>query len=336
MEPVGSFRRRELLKGKNMAASKKRNPFVDEGEGEGEPESPVKDPVLELSDDDDDDPIDAPTPSGPTREDKRKNRAWMNREDKDRLERENQELKARADQAILQAQQATTYAQQAVQYSQQNQPRHGYSNDPIDHAAGLLARERKVLNQEYQNRYAEAGRRPISAEEQQAFEARAEELEQRNVQIGVARALRAQGLGQHNPQQTQADVLRIQITQKYPEASQHQAALVYADGVQKQLVATGAQPYSQDTIDKSMDAAERQFRLGKYKNGVPQTPSPQMRERLQGSPRGGGSGGGEKSEGQVVMTKEMRKMANAAYGHIKDEGKRYKAWYKSQAAQSDE
>ena len=111
---------------------------------------------------------------------------------------------------------------------------------------------------------------------------------------------------------------------------------MYADGVQKQLVATGAQPYSQDTIDKSMDAAERQFRLGKYKNGVPQTPSPQMRERLQGSPRGGGSGGGEKSEGQVVMTKEMRKMANAAYGHIKDEGKRYKAWYKSQAAQSDE
>lgn len=318
----------------NHMAAKKINPFVDEGEGEGDAEPVIKDTVIDLEDDDDD-PIDTVTAKAPSRDEKRKSRSWMNKEEKAQLERERDEARLAAQQAYTQAQQASTYAQQAVQYASQGQGRQQQS-DPIDNAAALLDRERKVLNQEYQNRYAEAGRRPITQEEQNSFEQRAQEIERRNTQIEVARALRSSGVGQQSPQNTQAEVLRTMIAQKYPEASQHQAALVWADGVQKQLVAMGRQPYSMDTIDEAMTSAEKQFKLGKFKNGVPHTPAPGMREKLSGSPRGGGSGNEQSPDGQVVMKPWMRKLANASHGHIKDEGKRYKAWFRDQQKQSDD
>lgn len=310
---------------------KKKNPFVDEGEGEGTPEPAEKEPVIDL-DAEEEDPIDSATPASPSRQEKRAARAWMNRDEKERLQREAEEgRKAReeAQQAILQAQQATAWAQQLASQGQRQQVR-----DPIDDAEDLWKRERTLLNKEYQQRFAET-KGAMTPDEVKKFEDRAIEIENRGTQLQVQRALRGMGVQQQDPRVAQVEAFKANLMQRYPDVVRSPQALLYAEGEQRKAAARGQDPWSPTVIDAAMQAAERDIL-----NKRPQqsrTPDPVLRDRLAAPPRGA-SGGGGREEGprQVTMTKEMRKMANAAFPHIKDEAKRYSTWYKAQAAQSDD
>jgi len=286
-------------------------------------EKPVDDPVIDTSGDDEEE-LDAATPAGPSRDEKRRNRQWMNREEKASLMRELEETKQRAEQAILGAQQATLYAQKMAGSGQQQQQR-----DPLDDADAQLDKERQLLNDRYQFAYA-GGKRP-SPEEQRAFETEAKLLERRTTQIEVSRQMRYMQQPQQN---TAAEVFKANLRQRYPEATSNPQAMAYAEGQQKMLQAQGHDPWAPATVDIAMKAAERAFRIGSHKQGASRAPDPSMRDRLSGSrPGAGGGGSGEaSSDGKMVMTKENRKLANAAYSHIKDETTRWKTWARAQSS----
>lgn len=298
------------------------------GEDNEPDEKPIPDPVIDTAPDEEDE-IDSPSGAAPTREEKRRNRAWMNRDERAALMRELDETKQRAEQAILGAQQATLYAQRMAASGQQQQ-----QQDPLDAADSQLDKERQLLNDRYQFAYA-GGKQP-TPEQQRAFETEAKLLERRTTQIEVSRQLRA--MPQQQAGNTAQEVFKANLAQRYPEASQSRQAMMYAEGVQRQMAAQGSDAWSNETVHAAMTAAEKAFRMGSYKNGASRAPDPSMRERLSGS-RPGASGSHGESGGtgtKVVMTKENRKMANVAYSHIKDETARYKAWARSQASSSDD
>lgn len=316
-----------------MAAKKKVNPFVDEGEGDGTPETVESEPVISLDDEDDgeedDDPVDRSGPAQ-SRQEKRASRSWMNRQEREQIIRERDDARAQAERDRIAAHQATVWAQQIAQQAPQQTQK-----DPIDEAEDLVKRERSVLFAEYQARVSKGVPPP---EEQAKYEERAQALERRATEIQVARTVRNMGLAPQNPQQAQREAFVANLRQRYPEVMASPAALTFAGGIQAQLKARGRGEWDADVIDEAMTGAEKEFRIGKHKTTQRQTrePDPVLRDRYAGAPRG--SSGGSRGEGpqKVSMTKEMRKMANAAYGHIKDEPTRYKMWYKAQAEQSDE
>lgn len=297
------------------------------GEDNEADEKPIPDPVIDTAADDEDE-IDSPTGVAPTREEKRRNRQWMNRDEKAALLKELEETKMRAEQAILGAQQATLYAQKMAGSGQGQQQR-----DPLDVADEQLDKERQLLNDRYQFAYA-GGKQP-TPEQQRAFEAEAKLLERRTTQIEVSRQLRQMP---QQGQNTAQEVFKANLAQRYPEASQSKQAMMYAEGVQRQMAAQGSDPWSNETIHAAMTAAEKAFRMGSFKNGTPRAPDPSMRERLSGSRPGASGGGGDAggTDTKVVMTKANRKMANVAYSHIKDETARFRAWARSQANTRDD
>lgn len=300
-----------------MAALKKKtNPFAAEDDADNDVvDAPVeKDPEVSL-DDDEDDPVDDPQPN---RSERRKNRYRENIEAREAAERRASELQQQLALATTQAQQALMMAQQRQMQPQQPQ------QDPIDIEEGKLLRERQVLHREYEQRMASQRTSPITEEEKAGFEKRALELEGRQMDLRVERRLR--GMPQQgNPQ---AEALRAHLAMQYPDVVSNQQAVLFADGMQKTLQATGRNPWAPDTIDEVMDKTRRQFRMGKYANGAPREPDPRLQDRLQSTGRGA-SAGAPTGPRTVKMTKELRKMADAAYRHIKDPGARYKAFAKA-------
>lgn len=304
-----------------MAAAKLKGYDTDEDETPEEESSP--DPVLNMEEDEEDDEDDTePEVPKPTRKEKKASRTWMPAEEKERLIREAAEAKAAAS--------ANAQAMQLLQQTLQRLPLGGPQQpqkDPADDELERIDDERLALEREFASRVNDT-KNLITKEEQEQFRRRALKLERRQTEVITNKQVRGMGIApQRNEQET---IIRNYIATRFPEASQSQQALNWAEGVQKQMMAEGKQPWSTEVIDAAMDSAEKRFKLGKYKNSTPkQEPDPVLRDRLQSTPR---SANGSPLKGQktIVMTKEFRQMANAAYPHIKDEKKRWAKWAKDQ------
>lgn len=304
-----------------MAAEKLKGFDTEEDETPSEEQS-TDDPVLDLEDEEDEEGDTEPEVPRPTRKEKKASRTWMPREEKERLERETIEAKAQA----LAAQQAMQMFQQTLQrlpLGGQQQPQ----KDPADDELERIDEERLALEREYASRMGDTTNK-VTPDELEKFRKRAMKLDRRQTEVITARQVRGMNLApQRNEQET---IIRNYVATRYPEASQDQRALQWAQSIQMQEVADGKPMWSSETIDKAMDAAERKFRLGKYKNGTPpREPDPVLRDRLQSTPRSS-NGAPAKGQKSIVMTKEFRQMADAAYPHIKDERKRWARWAKDQ------
>jgi len=304
-----------------MAAEKLKGFDTEEDETPDEESSP--DPVLNMEDDEEDDEDEPPKlEPKPSRKEKKASRAWMPAEEKERLIREAAEAKAAAV--------ANANAMQLLQQTLQRLPFGGQQSqqrDPVEQELESIDEERLALEREYASRVNDT-KNLISQDEMNQFRKRAVKLERRQTEAITAKQIRGMGIApQRNEQET---IIRNYVATRYPEASQDQRALMFAEGVQKQLMAEGKQQWSTEVIDAAMDAAEKKFRYGKYKNGTPaREPDPVLKDRLQSTPRSA-NGSPLKGQKQIVMTKEFRQMANAAYPHIKDEKKRWAKWAKDQ------
>jgi hypothetical protein len=85
------------------------------------------------------------------------------------------------------------------------------------------------------------------------------------------------------------------------------------------------EPQNEATFKKVMDETRKQFRIGSY---AMQPASPEVKARYLGAPRSGGVPRETDTVTSIKPNKDMKRMANAAYGHIKDEGKRLQQWAK--------
>lgn len=111
-----------------------------------------------------------------------------------------------------------------------------------------------------------------------------------------------------------------QLTGRYPDVTSNKQAFAWADGETRKRRALG-ETFDHDLVDSVMEETRKQFKLGKYKNGVPN-------EQAYASPGKGGGGGG-RSEGKIKMTSGMRSLADASFPHIENDRERWRAWAKT-------
>jgi hypothetical protein len=306
-----------------MNMGKKTNPFSQDDDIDAEIEETPKDPVVDLEAEEDDEEEGDPKPS---RKEKKASRTWMNREEKERLERQAIEAEARAVASAQALQQVTQMAQMYARPQQQTQ------SDPIDAELERANAERIALDDHYAARYRDSNN-PLTQEELKGFKDRAVALEDKKTMLIAEKVARRSGMQQQQSAGEQA--VRAYLAANFPEASQSQQALAYAGGIQAQRAAEGKAPWSVEVIHEAMTAAEKRFAMGKYRSGAPREPDPVLRDRYVAAPRGASGGSSKGGERTVTMTKEFRQMADKAFPHIKDDGKRWRHWAK-EVGQGDE
>lgn len=111
-----------------------------------------------------------------------------------------------------------------------------------------------------------------------------------------------------------------QLTSRHPDVMGNKKAFQYAEGMARMRQAEG-EAFGHDLVDDVMEKTRKHFEMGKYKNGVPN-------EQAYASP-GKGGGGGVKTGGKIRMTASMRRLADHAYPHIKNEKERWTKWAKT-------
>ena len=122
------------------------------------------------------------------------------------------------------------------------------------------------------------------------------------------------------PQQVQQISNQQRLRQDHGDVVSNPAAFAYFQGAYNELRGPKyRQPESWETIDKAM-AKARQLAGLPPKGGRP-APTRGERSKFTGSSARGGGGGGQ-GRTTLVMTKELRELADAAYPHI-PEKKRY-------------
>lgn len=109
----------------------------------------------------------------------------------------------------------------------------------------------------------------------------------------------------------QQNTARQQWEQKHPEVYANPRAFQYATGRYQQRLAMGEQITNQ-VVDEIMEEAKVQFKLG----GKP-APTVSERARLSGTASSGGSGGGGKEP--ITLSRQLRKIAVAAYDDLPEE-----------------
>lgn len=302
---------------------KKTNPFSQD-DIDDEIETP-KDPVVDLEEEEDEE--EEPGAPKPTRQEKKASRTWMNREEKERLERQAIEAEARANASAAALSEVTRMAQmfRAPQTQQQV--------DPIDAELERANAERIALDDHYAARYRDANN-PLTPEELKSFKDKAVALEDRKTTLIAEKVARRNGMAQQQSAGEQA--VRAYLAANFPEASQNRAALAFAGGIQQTEAALGKDPWSVEVINKAMTEAERQFKLGKHGRGAPREPDPVLRDRYVAAPRGTSGGASKGGEPGFVMLKEYRQMADKAFPHIKDDAKRYRHWVKQVGMKGDD
>lgn len=292
---------------------------------ESEDPKPKK-PESQDDDDDDvefeDDGDDGDIPNEPTRKEKKRARY-----------REQQERAERAERAYEQAMANQQALMQQLIASQQ--PR-----DPVQQEKPFEEQYRSAelalvrFRQDYSrraNEYAQAGQQMPEAELMEYID-RQRELEWNKQAVMSRRYIETNNLlpQQSDPRQQQAQMELAVLRAQYADVTQNQQAALYTDYAYKRLRAEG----KPDTIETARLAFEEARKTVLKKTPAAPRPTEAQRSRYTGQPNGAAPArGGEEGGPKVIkMTKEMRRMADAAFSHIKDDKKRWKAWYEAQDA----
>lgn len=241
------------------------------------------------------------------REGKKRNRY---REAKEEAEAEREKrLKAEAENAALRAIQSQSAGVTPVP-----------SSDPLQEEIDKTWQERIRLAEQY-NQRTQAGQ--LSDDDDKRMRSEARKLEEKSQQLQYRKLQRDDAM---NVDPRQENITMVKM--RHPDVAENGQALNWADGEARKRIAKGEQ-YSMSLVDEIMEEARREFRLGKYRHGVPSDRKTQA--RYHGAPRGGGSppSPSDRIPNKVKMTPAMRRMADAAFPGIKDPKKRYQHWAKT-------
>lgn len=227
------------------------------------------------------------------------------REKKQARGRRFEEVDQRLTQAEQRAEAAERRANEAVEWARRGGGGTQQQEDPIDTESKRLEREERGLLAEF-----EAAKGRMTDPQHQEFIRRGREIEEGKYRVFYYREQRR---NQPSQQQVQAqqEIQRFQTT--YPDITSDPRYLTDCDGNYRRLVARGAAA-SWETIEKAVLETRSHFRL---QNGH-RAPDPSMRRKLQGSPKGASSAGGESPT--IRLSKQDQEMALAAFPELVKKG----------------
>lgn len=245
-----------------------------------------------------------------SRNERRRNRyreaqeeAAMARREADDLRRQNQQFME-----MLQRQQAPQ-APQGPPPKSEVEELEGRWND--------IARQQDLLYRDYNSR------KQVTPQEQEEFARKSRELQMQMTVTGGEIALRRAGVQKPpDERQIRATIQAERLHSEHGDIVGDERKRMYADGEWRKLIAWG-KPNDWSTICEAMERTRQAYGLPLKSR---QAPSESYKRKLAGSARGAGASTGSESRNTVVMGKAEKRMANAMYSHISDEGERYKRW----------
>jgi hypothetical protein len=293
------------------------DPEDQEIEVQPEPESPEPEEIE----------TEAAAPSEPE-EDRpsRRERRRARGEDIIQAERQRADAAERRAQEALQAMQQLAQRPVIVQAPQpQQQPQQPQQN-PYEYEAYLLRQEQERVTMAYNDAARRGDHATLQQLEQQAWSVR-DRMEKNAFRRNYAEIQREMPQRQQASQQQitpeviQAEVAKVQLMEKHGDViSDRRAANIFRAKYAEALAMD--QPDNWDTIDRVAEQTRMQLRM-KPKNGKVTTDA--QRARF-GGMRTGATGTPDTGRKVVKMDKFARSLADAAFPHIKDDGKRYQHW----------
>jgi hypothetical protein len=295
-EETGSATRKDVDKVKARAKALEAN---DDGIESLEDDTGKPAPVVDLRPKDEEAEDDKPT------RDEKKSRRWKDvQEENDRLRRENEHKDA-----ILALER---------QQRQGQQQRREEGPDEFEQPIADIYAQQEILAREIQ---AKADK--ISEQELEGYRHRGRELDARKQSLFAERVMRKQ-LGRVQRQTAEAAQQAI-LTSKYKDVYGNDTALRYAHGIALQKQATNTRGLTEEEIiDEAMNEARR---VVLKRTGTRPPPTETERRRYDGGPRsrGADTGNTEAAVTEITMSKPLRKMATAAFPHLKEEDA-FKKW----------
>jgi hypothetical protein len=291
------------------------------------PEDDEEDEELSLDDDEEEGDDEAEPAEQLTRKERRRNRLREVQE-KARAAEERAEAAERAYQAMLEAQEQQRTAE-PVQHEHPAQRDYDAEYKAKWDEQQRVADYANMLNEKYERQ----GQR-MPKEEYDQLLAYAQRLEQDRQRIQYERFH-----AEKQPQQRQqpAPVVHPVVRAMHAEFPD-----VFTDPLAKEQVKINykralreGKPDNPDTLRAAVIEARHQH-LG-VKPPAPK-PTANAKAKFTGSGSGGQAGqrGADAPKNVVMMTKEMKRMADAAYPHIEDNAKRWKTWAKTAGVKSME
>lgn len=275
-------------------------------------EEPKEEPEEESDEDVEDDSEDDEQ-GEPTRREKRANRYKEAMERAEAAERRAEALAAQQNQLMRQMLQAQQPREPQV--DQRRQIEEEYEAVELD----LID-----LRSRYSQRAAQYHQQGMEMprEEMRQFIAKQRDLEFRKHNLIGEQFVRERNYGAPDPRMQQIQMEKEIIRVQNQDVFNSRPAQIHADYAFKRMLAEG-KPDSLATLQAAV-AEARQVVL---KKGSPQKPSQNQKAKYTGASTG--AGGPAREGGGVPVIKvspEGRRMADAAFSHIKDDKKRYEAW----------
>ena len=233
----------------------------------------------------------------PNREEKKANRFKEAQE-----AREAAEEKARRLEAELAAERAVARRVPAPQEPME---------DPLEKEIDESYRQRQQLADDFEQRR-QAG--TLTEDTAKDFQSRARKLEEKTTELIYQRTQRKQHANR-NP----AEDRIMEIRRRHADVADNPKAWQYANGQAQIRMARGEQ-YSQEFVDDVIEEARKEFKIGRYRDGVPRE------DRYNSAPRGSGPNPGREKPGKIRMTKTMRQMADHQFSDIENPQERYQKW----------
>lgn len=156
----------------------------------------------------------------------------------------------------------------------------------------------------------------ITKEQVDHYTREARKLDTRKNEL-IAERVQKRSAPQQGQLEHQANLQAMRM--QFPDVYQHPEALRWSRGRYEQLVAKNAKLEGMEGIRAALDDARKEYGLRR------DPPTEGERARYAGVSRGGGAAPGGPPT-KIKMTKAQMKMADAAYGHVKDKAQRYKMW----------
>lgn len=187
--------------------------------------------------------------------------------------------------------------------SAQRQPANDGGKDPFEAELDNIYAEQQSA---YLAAQAEIQAGKMTAERTKHYERIARDIDTRRARVNARREI---AMTEPIRQQSQA---QQQWVNKYPEVYGNQRAFQYAQGRYQQRQALG-DAITNDVVDEIMQEAKVQFKLG-----ARPAPTVSERARMSGTASSGNGGGGGSKE-PITLSREVRKIALAAYDHLPEE-----------------
>lgn len=241
-----------------------------------------------------------------TREERKAARGRL-RQENDQLRQQQQELTARTERLENALNQAISGGRREQdQHRQQGDGR----QDQTDAELESVYEEMQGLSAQV-----EALGNKITPQQLQTLTKRYRQLDARKHEL-IAERVAARNAPREDPTSRMREALRFSYSDVYAKPS----AVRWAQGWFHMQVAKGREA-GPDLVRESLDEARKEFGMGRA------APTDQQRARFTGVSRGG-TGAGAAPTTKVTLTKSQMKMADTAYGHVKDKNVRYQMWAK--------